>query len=119
SSRRTLLGGLAASSLAAVARAAAKSGPFVPPPAASAVTPFSVRIYWENYPASFAGGRIDIPVGASVFPKEIYCAPRSWAEVVYPKLIHWKELPKGGHFAALEQPELFISEIRECFSKIR
>src|SRR6266404_4367341 len=64
-------------------------------------------------------GEIHIPVGASVFPKEIYRAPRSWAEVVYPKLIHWKELPKGGHFAALEQPELFISEIRECFSKIR
>jgi pimeloyl-ACP methyl ester carboxylesterase len=79
----------------------------------------SARIYWENYPASFAGGRIDIPVGASVFPKEIYRAPRSWAEVVYPKLIHWKELPKGAHFAALEQPELFVSEIRECFSKIR
>src|ERR1700741_5242127 len=79
----------------------------------------SARIYWENYPASFAGGRIDIPVGASVFPKEIYRAPRSWAEVVYPKLIHWKELPKGGHFAALEHPELFVSEIRECFSKIR
>jgi pimeloyl-ACP methyl ester carboxylesterase len=79
----------------------------------------SARIYWEDYPSSFAGGRIDLPVGASIFPKEIYRAPKSWAEQCYPQLIYWNELPKGGHFAAFEQPELFVSELRACFSKLR
>lgn len=79
----------------------------------------SAHIYWENYPASFAGGRIDVPVGASIFPKEIFRAPRTWAEKSYPQLIYWNELPKGGHFAAFEQPELFVAELRACFGKLR
>jgi pimeloyl-ACP methyl ester carboxylesterase len=79
----------------------------------------SAHIYWENYPASFAGGRIDLPVGASIFPKEIFRAPRTWAEKSYPQLIYWNELPKGGHFAAFEQPELFVAELRACFGKLR
>jgi pimeloyl-ACP methyl ester carboxylesterase len=79
----------------------------------------SARIYWENYPASFAGGRIDLPVGVSIFPKEIFRAPKSWAEQSYPQLIYWNELPKGGHFAAFEQPELFVAELRACFAKLR
>jgi pimeloyl-ACP methyl ester carboxylesterase len=79
----------------------------------------SARIYWDNYPESFVGGRIDLPVGASIVPKEIYRAPRSWAERDYPQLIHWNELPKGGHFAAFEQPDLFVGELRTCFAKLR
>jgi pimeloyl-ACP methyl ester carboxylesterase len=79
----------------------------------------SARIYWENYPSSFAGGRIDLPVGASIFPKEIFRAPRSWAEQSYPQLIYWNELPRGGHFAAFEQPGLFVAEMRACFAKLR
>nr|WP_272210252.1 hypothetical protein [Marinicella sp. W31]MDC2876119.1 hypothetical protein [Marinicella sp. W31] len=79
----------------------------------------SARIYWENYPSSFSGGRIDLPVGASIFPGELYRAPRSWAEQAYPQLIHWNELDKGGHFAAFEQPDIFIDELRATFSQLR
>ena len=79
----------------------------------------SARIYWENNPATYAGGKIDIPVGVSVFPREIYRAPRSWAEKDYSQLIYWNELPKGGHFAAFEQPVAFVRELRACFSKLR
>jgi len=79
----------------------------------------SARIYWENRPATYAGGKIDLPVGVSVFPREIYRAPRSWAEKDYSQLIYWNELPKGGHFAAFEQPVAFVRELRACFSKLR
>ncbi|WP_088344300.1 MULTISPECIES: epoxide hydrolase family protein [Rhodomicrobium] len=79
----------------------------------------SARIYWENYPASFAGGTIEIPVGISVFPKELFRVPRSWAMASYPQLIHFNELSKGGHFAALEQPAVFVNELRSCFAKLR
>lgn len=79
----------------------------------------SARIYWENSPASYVGGKIDLPVGASVFPKEIYRAPRSWAEKDFPNLIYWNELPKGGHFAAFEQPTAFVRELRACFATLR
>jgi pimeloyl-ACP methyl ester carboxylesterase len=54
-----------------------------------------------------------------VFPKDIYAAPRSWAERCIHNLIHWNELEKGGHFAAFEQPELFVNEIRTAFRSIR
>lgn len=79
----------------------------------------SARIYWENNPATYVGGKIDLPVGVSVFPREIYRAPRSWAEKDYSKLIYWNELPKGGHFAAFEQPAAFVRELRACFSALR
>lgn len=72
----------------------------------------SARLYWESFVGGFFGRRIDIPVGCSIFPRELYRAPRSWAEKYMPKLIWWNELPRGGHFAALEQPDLFISEVR-------
>ncbi|MCX4163641.1 MULTISPECIES: epoxide hydrolase family protein [Paraburkholderia] len=79
----------------------------------------SARIYWENFPASFAGGRIDLPVAATAFPKEIYQAPRSWAERDYPDLIYWHEAERGGHFAAFEQPEIFVRELRAAFRTLR
>ena len=55
----------------------------------------------------------------SVFPDEIYAAPKTWTEKAYPKLIYYNRLPKGGHFAAWEQPELFSEEIRAAFRSLR
>ncbi len=79
------------------------------------------RLYWENKGASFFAvkGVSSIPVAVSVFPDELYPAPRSWAERAYPKLIHYNKLPKGGHFAAWEQPKLFSEELRAGFRSIR
>jgi pimeloyl-ACP methyl ester carboxylesterase len=79
----------------------------------------SARLYWENKLAFFAPKHIKIPVAVSVFPDEIYAAPRSWAEKAFPKLIHFNQLPKGGHFAAWEQPELFSAELRAAFRSFR
>ncbi|MCC2655312.1 MAG: epoxide hydrolase [Panacagrimonas sp.] len=72
----------------------------------------SGRLYWESYKGGFFAMKIDIPVGCSIFAKEIYRAPRSWAEACMSKLVYWNELPKGGHFAALEQPATFVQEVR-------
>jgi len=58
-------------------------------------------------------------VAVSVFPDEIYAAPRSWAERAYPNLIHYNKLDRGGHFAAWEQPELFTAELRIAFRPLR
>ena len=60
-----------------------------------------------------------IPVAVSVFPDEIYQAPRSWTEQAYPNLIHYNELDRGGHFAAWEQPELYASELRAGLRSLR
>jgi pimeloyl-ACP methyl ester carboxylesterase len=84
----------------------------------------SARLYWDTTQVSTGGGFFDvrgvkIPVAVSVFPDEIYAAPRSWAEGAYPKLIHYNKLNKGGHFAAWEQPELFCPEIRTSFRPLR
>ena len=79
----------------------------------------SARIYWEDKNANFAGGRLDLPVAATVFPHEIFRAPKSWAEQTYPHLIYWNEVDRGGHFAAFEQPELFTREMRAAFRTIR
>ena len=79
----------------------------------------SARLYWENKLNFFAPKHVAIPVAVSVFPDEIYAAPRSWAEQAYPKLIHYNRLPKGGHFAAWEQPQLFTEEVRASFRSLR
>ena len=79
------------------------------------------RLYWENKGASFFAvkGVTAVPVAVSVFPDELYPAPRSWAERAYPKLLYYNKLPKGGHFAAWEQPELFTQELRAAFKSLR
>jgi pimeloyl-ACP methyl ester carboxylesterase len=78
------------------------------------------RLYWENWGKGFFNARgVSIPVAVSVFPDEIYQAPRSWTERAYPKLIHYNKLPKGGHFAAWEQPKLFSEEVRAGFRSLR
>jgi pimeloyl-ACP methyl ester carboxylesterase len=79
----------------------------------------SARLYWENKLAFFAPKHVGIPVAVSVFPDEIYAAPRSWVERAYPKLIHYNKLDKGCHFAAWEQPELFVPEVRAGFRSLR
>jgi pimeloyl-ACP methyl ester carboxylesterase len=79
----------------------------------------SARLYWENKLAFFDVKNVTIPVAVSVFPDEIYAAPRSWAERAYPKLIHYNKLDVGGHFAAWEQPELFSAELRTAFRSLR
>lgn len=78
----------------------------------------SARLYWESL-GSFAPRQIDLPVAVSAFPKEIIPAPRKWAERVFPNLVYWGEPDKGGHFAAWEQPELFVSELRAAFALMR
>jgi pimeloyl-ACP methyl ester carboxylesterase len=79
------------------------------------------RLYWEyfGYGGYFNAKGVKIPVAVSVFPDELYPAPRSWAQQAYPKLIHFSNLPKGGHFAAFEQPKLFSEEVRAGFRSLR
>jgi pimeloyl-ACP methyl ester carboxylesterase len=79
----------------------------------------SARLYWENQLAFFEPKHVAIPVAVSVFPDEIYAAPRSWTERAYPNLIYFNTLDKGGHFAAWEQPALFAAEIRAAFKSLR
>ncbi len=79
----------------------------------------SARLYWENKLAFFAPKNVTIPVAVSAFPDELYQCPRSWAERAYPKLIHYAKADKGGHFAAWEQPKLFVEEVRAGFRPLR
>ena len=84
----------------------------------------SARLYWDTRHNLPPGGFFDVrgvklPVAVSAFGEEIYQAPKSWAEKAYPKLIHYNRLPKGGHFAAWEQPEYFVTEVRESFKSLR
>jgi len=79
----------------------------------------SARLYSQSKLSFFTSKGVAIPMAVSVFPDELYMAPRSWAERAYPKLIHFNELPKGGHFAAWEQPEFFVSEMRASFKTLR
>jgi pimeloyl-ACP methyl ester carboxylesterase len=80
----------------------------------------SARLYWENKADFFDAKPITIPFAISVFPDELYEAPRSWAERAYPhNLIHYNRLDRGGHFAAWEQPDLFSAEMRSSFKSLR
>ena len=78
----------------------------------------SARLYWESF-RSVAMDDVALPAGCSIFPKEIFRTSRRWAERRFKNLIHWNELPKGGHFAAFEQPEIFVEEVRACFRGLR
>jgi pimeloyl-ACP methyl ester carboxylesterase len=80
----------------------------------------AARLYWENKADFFDAKPITIPFAISVFPDELYQAPRSWAERAYPRnLIHYNRLDRGGHFAAWEQPDLFAAEMRASFKTLR
>ena len=80
----------------------------------------STRIYYEsgNTPATRPVGYVDVPTGAAIFPKEIIFTPRRWAEANY-NIVRWTVMPRGGHFAALEEPELLVDDIRAFFSELR
>ena len=90
------------------------------------------RLYWEAMPRTSSGFGIErnnahffepfgvsVPIAVSQFPEELYPVPRSWAERTYPRLIHYGQVPKGGHFAAFEQPELLVNELRAAFASLR
>jgi pimeloyl-ACP methyl ester carboxylesterase len=79
----------------------------------------SARLYWESHLAFFDAKGVEIPVGVTVFPDELYPAPRSWAEKAYPKLIHFNVVDRGGHFAAWEEPDLLSKELRATFRSLR
>ncbi|EJL57851.1 putative hydrolase or acyltransferase of alpha/beta superfamily [Rhizobium sp. CF122] len=79
----------------------------------------SARLYWESKLAFFQPKGIELPVGVSAFPDEIYTAPESWTRKAYPNLVHYNRLPKGGHFAAWEQPRLLTEELRATFHTLR
>ena len=79
----------------------------------------SGRLYWEYKGGFFDVRGVSIPVGVSAFPDEIYQAPKSWTEKAYPKLIYYNRPPKGGHFAAWEQPELLTADVRASFRSLR
>jgi pimeloyl-ACP methyl ester carboxylesterase len=77
------------------------------------------RLYRENKLPFFVPTGVAIPVAVSAFPNELYQVPRSWAERAFPKLVHYNKLPKGGHFAAWEQPEFLTAELRAGFRSLR
>src|ERR687896_1197965 len=80
----------------------------------------AARLYWEGFPkVDFGPKNVSIPVAVSVFPDEQYHTPRSWAERAYPRLIHYNQLDKGGHFAAWEQPKLLVDEMRVGLRSLR
>jgi pimeloyl-ACP methyl ester carboxylesterase len=83
---------------------------------------FRARLYWEclaNKVSFFGIKGVAIPAAVSVFPDELYQAPKSWAQRVYPKLMHYNKVDKGGHFAAWQQPKLFSEEVRTGFRSLR
>jgi pimeloyl-ACP methyl ester carboxylesterase len=78
------------------------------------------RLYWEYWGKSYFNAKgVSIPVAVSVFPDELYPAPRSWSERAYPKLIYYKKHDKGGHFAAWEQPQFLVEDVRAGFKSLR
>jgi pimeloyl-ACP methyl ester carboxylesterase len=77
------------------------------------------RLYWENNANNFNAVDVALPAAITVFPGEIYCAPRSWAQRSYHNLVYYNRVDQGGHFAAWEQPELFASELRAAFKSLR
>ncbi len=79
----------------------------------------SARIYWENRTATMAGPKLTLPVAVTVFPRDIPRLPRTWVEDAYSNLIHFGEAERGGHFAALEQPEILVDELRTGLRSLR
>jgi pimeloyl-ACP methyl ester carboxylesterase len=79
----------------------------------------SGRLYWENKLGFFDVKNVTVPAAVSVFPNELYQAPRSWTEQAYPNLIYFNEVDKGNHFAAWQEPELFTTEVRAAFRSLR
>ena len=79
----------------------------------------SARLYWENKLGFFDVKGVEVPTAVSVFPRELYQAPRSWAEQAYPNLMYFNQVERGNHFAAWQEPELFTTEVRNGFRPLR
>jgi pimeloyl-ACP methyl ester carboxylesterase len=78
----------------------------------------SARMYWESFNWAFRPGRVELPTGVAAFPKEVFRPPRQWCEANY-NIARWTVMPRGGHFAAFEQPELFVDDVRAFFATVR
>jgi epoxide hydrolase len=79
----------------------------------------SARLYYESFGKDFVRMPLALPVAVSIFRGDFFNPPKAWGDQTYSKLFYWNEVPKGGHFAALEQPELFVAELRKSFVKLR
>ena len=79
----------------------------------------SARLYYESFAKDFVRMTLDMPVAVSIFKGDLFVPPKPWGDQTYSKLFYWNEVPKGGHFAALEQPELFVAELRKSFAQVR
>jgi len=79
----------------------------------------SARLYYESFRKDFSRMPLELPVAVSIFKRDMFTPPRVWGERTYSKLFYWNDVPKGGHFAALEQPELFVTELRKAFRQMR
>jgi pimeloyl-ACP methyl ester carboxylesterase len=79
----------------------------------------SARLYYESFAKEFVRAPLDLPVAVSIFKGDLFTPPKVWGDQTYSKLFYWNEVAKGGHFAALEQPELFVAELRKCFAQVR
>ncbi len=79
----------------------------------------SARLYYESFGKDFVRMPLELPVAVSIFRGDFFNPPKAWGDQTYSKLFYWNEVPKGGHFAALEQPELFVAELRKSFAKLR
>jgi pimeloyl-ACP methyl ester carboxylesterase len=78
----------------------------------------SSRLYVESF-KDFTTTKLDIPVGCTIFPGDVLTSPKVWAERIFSKLIYWNKAERGGHFAALEQPTIFVREVSDCFRSLR
>jgi pimeloyl-ACP methyl ester carboxylesterase len=79
----------------------------------------SARLYYESFAKDFVRMTLDMPVAVSIFKGDLFVPPKVWGDQTYSKLFYWNEVPNGGHFAALEQPELFVAELRKSFAQVR
>ena len=78
----------------------------------------SARLYWQSFRRA-KQDPVTVPMGYTIFPKDISYSSRRWAEARFKNIVHWKEYPKGGHFAAFEQPKIFVEDLRACFAKMK
>ena len=86
----------------------------------TATSASSARLYWEHQhhgPGEGDPEYVGVPTGVARYPKEVVCFPRSWVERRY-NVTHWADMPRGGHFAAMEQPELFVDDVRSFFRSL-
>jgi pimeloyl-ACP methyl ester carboxylesterase len=79
----------------------------------------SARLYWESLGDASMSKPIDLPIGVTIFPKDINKSPRRWAEPFFKNIMHWNEVARGGHFGAFEQPGTFVQELQDCFRTLR